>query len=171
MENLIEIWKQICESNLFNFVVMVLLLAWLVKKFDLGAKIEAGRKKIESNIAESETVKEETVETYGIDEYSDYARVFDEGNSNWKNNNDYNLMFLGQVQNWANMRLKQRGYLFLNEVYDALGMRGSAEGQIVGWTDHGEDQYVSLGIDNNVAFCVFGLYEPTIIVSVSSTPS
>lgn len=61
MENLIEIWKQICESNLFNFVVMVLLLAWLVKKFDLGAKIEAGRKKIESNIAESETVKEENL--------------------------------------------------------------------------------------------------------------
>ena len=61
MENLIEIWKQICESNLFNFVVMVLLLAWLVKKFDLGAKIEAGRKRIESTIAESETAKEENL--------------------------------------------------------------------------------------------------------------
>lgn len=61
MENLIEIWKQICESNLFNFVVMILLLAWLVKKFDLGAKIETGRKKIESTIAESETIKEENL--------------------------------------------------------------------------------------------------------------
>ena len=71
MENLIEIWKQICESNLFNFVVMVLLLAWLVKKFDLGAKIEAGRKKIESNIAESETVKEENLKKlYEVQEAS-----------------------------------------------------------------------------------------------------
>ena len=71
MENLIEIWKQICESNLFNFVVMVLLMAWLVKKFDLGAKIEAGRKKIESNIAESETVKEENLKKlYEVQEAS-----------------------------------------------------------------------------------------------------
>ena len=71
MENLIEIWKQICESNLFNFVVMVLLLAWLVKKFDLGAKIEAGRKKIESNIAESETAKEENLKKlYEVQEAS-----------------------------------------------------------------------------------------------------
>lgn len=71
MENLIEIWKQICESNLFNFVVMVLLLAWLVKKFDLGVKIEAGRKKIESNIAESETVKEENLKKlYEVQEAS-----------------------------------------------------------------------------------------------------
>lgn len=71
MENLIEIWKQICESNLFNFVVMVLLLAWLVKKFDLGAKIEAGRKKIESNIAESEIVKEENLKKlYEVQEAS-----------------------------------------------------------------------------------------------------
>ena len=71
MENLIEIWKQICESNLFNFVVMVLLLAWLVNKFDLGAKIEAGRKKIESNIAESETVKEENLKKlYEVQEAS-----------------------------------------------------------------------------------------------------
>ena len=71
MENLIEIWKQICESNLFNFVVMVLLLAWLVKKFDLGTKIEAGRKKIESNIAESETAKEENLKKlYEVQEAS-----------------------------------------------------------------------------------------------------
>lgn len=71
MENLIEIWKQICESNLFNFVVMVLLLAWLVKKFDLGAKIEAGRKRIESTIAESETAKEENLKKlYEVQEAS-----------------------------------------------------------------------------------------------------
>ena len=77
MENLIEIWKQICESNLFNFVVMVLLLAWLVKKFDLGAKIEAGRKKIESNIAESETVKEENLKKlYEVQEAS--TKIYEE---------------------------------------------------------------------------------------------
>ena len=61
MEQLIEIWAKICESNLFNFIVMILLLAWMVKKFDLGSKIEAGRKKIEQNISESEKAKEESL--------------------------------------------------------------------------------------------------------------
>lgn len=61
MENFIEIWKQICESNLFNFVVMILLLAWMVKKFDLGNKIEQGRKKIETSISDSEKAKDESL--------------------------------------------------------------------------------------------------------------
>lgn len=61
MENFIEIWKQICESNLFNFAVMILLLAWMVKKFDLGNKIESGRKKIEQTISDSEKAKEESL--------------------------------------------------------------------------------------------------------------
>ena len=61
MENLIEIWAKICESNLFNFTVMILLLAWIVKKFDLGNKIEQGRKKIEQNISDSEKAKEESL--------------------------------------------------------------------------------------------------------------
>lgn len=30
--------------------------------------------------------------------------------------NDYNLMYLNQAQNWANIRLKLRGYSFCNEV-------------------------------------------------------
>ena len=61
MEQLIEIWAKICESNLFNFIVMILLLAWMVKKFDLGSKIEAGRKKIEQNISDSEKAKDESI--------------------------------------------------------------------------------------------------------------
>lgn len=61
MENLIEIWSKICESNLFNFVVMILLLAWLIKKFDMGTKIEQGRKKIENSISESEKAREESL--------------------------------------------------------------------------------------------------------------
>ncbi len=62
MENLIEIWSKICESNLFNFIVMILLLAWMVKKFDLGSKIEAGRKKIEQTISDSEQEKDSSLQ-------------------------------------------------------------------------------------------------------------
>lgn len=61
MEHLIGIWSTICKSNLFNFIVMILLLCWMVKKFDLGNKIEAGRQRIEQNISDSEKSKEESL--------------------------------------------------------------------------------------------------------------
>ena len=62
--NLIHIWAKICESNTFNFVVMVILLAWLIKKFDIKSKIEDGRKKIASTIEESEKARDESIEKY-----------------------------------------------------------------------------------------------------------
>ena len=55
------------------------------------------------------------------------------------------------IQNQANMILKVRGYIFLNEVYEMLGIPKSAAGQIVGWTYREEmprgDNYVDFGID------------------------
>jgi len=63
MQHLLEIWKQICESNLFNFVVMIWILGWMVKKFDLGNKIELGRKKLEKNITDAESAKDESLKT------------------------------------------------------------------------------------------------------------
>lgn len=44
-----------------------------------------------------------------------------------------NFIFLKNVQNAMNNKLKTRGYLFLNEVYRALGLPCTIEGQLVGW--------------------------------------
>ena len=38
-----------------------------------------------------------------------------------------------QQQNWADERLKSRGHLFLNEVYDMLVARRTKAGAQVGW--------------------------------------
>ena len=61
-----------------------------------------------------------------------------------------NLVFLKQQQNWANELLKTRGHLFLNEVYDMLGIERSKAGQVVGWvydeTNPDCDNYVDFGI-------------------------
>ena len=62
-----------------------------------------------------------------------YARFFNEDNPNWKTTPEYNVMFLRQAQNWANDRLKSRGYLFLNEMYHELGFEDTSEGTSVGW--------------------------------------
>lgn len=87
-----------------------------------------------------------------------YARFFDYHSPNWKKTPEYNLMFVYQQQQWANDRLRAYGHVFLNEVYDALGIKRSQLGQLVGWKmGNGGDDYVTFGIhdifdDNARAF-------------------
>lgn len=92
---------------------------------------------------------------------SEYAAPFgrysidDDGNAipnpHWCDCNEYNLMHLKDVERFMNDKLRINGILFLNEVYEALGMPKRKSGQIVGWvydenrTD-GEDNFVDFGI-------------------------
>ena len=98
----------------------------------------------------SEVTIKETVKTMDPNLYSDYARFFDEYNPNWQNDPEYNLMFLKSQQQYANDLLKARGRLFLNEVYDMLGMERSKAGQVVGWVyneaNPSGDNFVDFGI-------------------------
>ena len=81
------------------------------------------------------------------DKYSIYARYFDETSPEWANASEYNLTFLKTQQNYYNNMLQARGHVFLNEVYDALGLPRSRAGSIVGWamTDDG-DNFIDFGI-------------------------
>ena len=54
----------------------------------------------------------------------------------------YNEMLLKSTQNYYNDKLKISGHVFLNEVLDSLGMDRVPWGQITGWTEKGEDQYI-----------------------------
>lgn len=81
-----------------------------------------------------------------------YGRFFDEYSRCWTKTPEYNLTFLMSQENHANDRLISRGHLFLNEVYDALGIPRSDAGQAVGWKyyPNGDnprgDNFVSFGI-------------------------
>lgn len=86
--------------------------------------------------------------------YSEYARFFDDGCTGWDKNPEYSLMFLKAQQNHANDILKSRGHLFLNEVYDMLGIPRTKAGQIVGWV---YDETNQIG-DNYVDFGFFDTY-------------
>ena len=82
---------------------------------------------------------------------SPYSKFFDECSRCWKNNAEYNLMFLRGQQNLANDRLIANGYLFLNDVYDMLDIERTEEGQVVGWVyDKDHPTYVDFGIYNGV---------------------
>lgn len=59
--------------------------------------------------------------------------AFDTTNLNWQDAMEYNVYFLRVVQNTANDMLCARGHLFLNEVYDLIGLRRTPQGAIGGW--------------------------------------
>ena len=80
-----------------------------------------------------------------------YARFFDEGCMNWSKSPEHNLYFVKLMQSQANDTLNSRGHIFLNEVYDMLGIPRTEAGQMVGWMstkNGGKDGYVDFGIFN-----------------------
>lgn len=78
-----------------------------------------------------------------------YARFFDETSTVWQREAEYNLVYLRSQQNYLNDLLNARGHVFLNEVYDALGMERSGAGQVVGWLRCEDgDNYIDFGIFN-----------------------
>ena len=102
----------------------------------------------------NETIEKKTISVVDPNMYSDYARIFDNGSMGWTKDPEYNLMFLKLQQNQANDRLKAQGYLFLNDVYDMLGIPRTKAGQIVGWI-YDEENPVG---DNFVDFGIYDIY-------------
>ena len=83
---------------------------------------------------------------------SPYGFKFDENSISWDRSREWNECFLELTQDYFNDLLKHRGYLFLNEVYDRLGIPRRAIGQCVGWiyneNNPNGDNFVDLDIFN-----------------------
>jgi hypothetical protein len=96
--------------------------------------------------------KKEEVLRVGPGDPSIYARFFDQySSSSWDKVPEYNLIFLRCQQNYANDLLKSRGHVFLNDVYDMLGLERSTAGAVVGWVGFQDkegfgDDYIDFGI-------------------------
>lgn len=136
----------------------------LIDRFDenLDQELKYGIKDEEIDVeevnektGEVQTVKK-TVKTASIDNHSTYARFFCEGCNGWDQDPNYNLLFLRAQQDSANEKLRSRGYLLLNEVYEMLGVDVSVAGNTVGWlydknkndNEQADDCYVDFGIYN-----------------------
>lgn len=122
---------------------------------EVDKEMRYGIKK-EKKEKDGKKTKEEIVVGCDEKELSGYARYFNESNINWTDDPQYNMMFLRQNQNWANDKLISQGYLYLNDVYDALGFPKTKAGQVVGWVydpknNERGDNYIDFGIyDLNV---------------------
>lgn len=118
------------------------------------------------SIEDPETGKKKKVKTLDPNGVSTYARFFDENSKNWSKQPEYNLMFLKNQQNFANDMLRARGHIFLNEVYDMLGVDRSTAGQAVGWaiTKNGGDNYVDFNIYNTDNANFVNGYEKSILL-------
>lgn len=103
----------------------------------------------EETIEDPETGKKKKVTRVGPGEPSIYARFFDSYSTSWNREPEYNLIFLQCQQNYANDLLKSRGHVFLNEVYDMLGIPRSQAGAVVGWLltpDGTTDNFINFGV-------------------------
>ena len=121
-------------------------------KYNIKAK-EVEETSVDEKTGE-EKVTKKTVNVADPNNYSSYARFFDDGCAGWTKDPEYNLMFLKNQQRYANDLLKSRGHLFLNEVYDMLGIPRTKAGQVVGWI---YDEEYPNG-DNFVDFGIYDLY-------------
>lgn len=131
------------------------------KELDKELKFNIKKQEVEEQVVDKETGEvttvKKTVDVVDPDKvYSPYAKCYDVGCTGWTKDPEHNLFFLRQQQNFANDLLKAQGYLFLNDVYEMLGIPKTQAGQIVGWI---YDEKHPNG-DNFVDFGIYDIHKP-----------
>ena len=128
------------------------------EELDRELKYNLQTKEIEETVVNEdgmESTVKKTVQVANLGRGSEYAIFFDETCKCWTRNAEANKFFLMQAQQWANEQLRTKGYLFLNDVYEMLGVMKTEAGFSVGWLyDENCDDY-----DNRVDFLIFDVYD------------
>lgn len=121
---------------------------------------------VDPETGKQKKVKKEVLVPQGDGVYSGYARMFDRGCDPWENDANLNRAFLMSQEEYANQKLRTQGYLFLSDVYKALGFRDDRASHCVGWVfDENAptgDNYVSFGFRDNPDFMAG--YEKSVIL-------
>lgn len=144
------------------------------QEIDRELKYNIKAEKVTATEMDEETGKEKKVKKNAFvvnpSDVSGYARFFEkytvdeDGNSilnpHWEPNNEYNIMFIKAQENYANDLLKAKKRLFLNDVYEMLGLPRTKAGQVVGWVYDKDnpvgDNYVDFGLyTDNLSYSDF----------------
>lgn len=130
------------------------------EELDRELKYNIKAKEVEETVVNedgTETTVKKTINVANPSEYSEYAKFFDCGCIGWDKDPEYNLLQLKAQQDYANDLLRTKGHLYLNEVYDMLGIPRTRAGQVVGWI---YDEKNPIG-DNFVDFGIYDGHKPS----------
>lgn len=125
------------------------------KEMDRELKFNIKSKEIEERVVDengNEKVVKKTVDVIDPNQHNANSIVYDNGNTGWSKDPAISKAFLIGQQAFLNQKLQRDRYLFLNDVYDALGAPRTPWGHKVGWIydpnncDHEGDNYVDFGI-------------------------
>ena len=125
----------------------------LDKELRYNLKTKEVKETIEDENGKKKTVKR-NIKYMDSPMPSEFAVIYDDGCAGWTKDPEDNKFFLIQQQRYANERLKRRGYLSLNEVYELLGFPSTKAGQVVGWLydckdpNYKGDNFVDFGLYN-----------------------
>lgn len=125
----------------------------LDKELRYNLKTKEVKETIEDENGKKKTVKK-NIKYMESPMPSEFAVIYDDGCAGWTKDPEDNKFFLIQQQRYANERLKRRGYLSLNEVYELLGFPSTKAGQVVGWLydckdpNYKGDDFVDFGLYN-----------------------
>lgn len=112
--------------------------------------------------------KKEKVDVFDETSLGLFAKVFDASCNNWQPDNNYNLNFLKLVEYQMTDRLRRYGHVFLNEVYDIIGIERTDIGQFAGWVYDPDsdisDNYIDLGLYNGRRIDEYGEINQAIII-------
>lgn len=125
----------------------------LDKELKYNLKTKEVKETVEDENGKKKTVKR-NIKYMDSPMPSEFAVIYDDGCAGWTKDPEDNKFFLIQQQRYANERLKRRGYLSLNEVYELLGFPSTKAGQVVGWLydckdpNYKGDDFVDFGLYN-----------------------
>lgn len=128
----------------------------------LYKELNTSHKKVEKK--DSDDGLKANDEIQNVKNMNPYTALYTCGNRGWERDACLNYDYLMTQQAYLNHKLQAQGFLFLSDVYDALGFDANILGaekirasHILGWiydpTDQSRDNYVSFGLTNknNVA--------------------
>lgn len=87
-------------------------------------------------------------------EFSDYAVMFGRENDHWEPSTRQNILYLQSVIRYFEDRLRLKGRVFLNEIYEYMGYEPTEAGTQVGWIRNADaigegDGFISFGLERN----------------------
>lgn len=134
-------------------------------KYDLKAE------KVTETVVDEKTGKEKKVKKTmykpGENCGDIYSRMFDAGNRGWTTDPLMNLTFLKAAQKYFQEKLERVGFVWLDEVYDYLGIKKDKISRYAGWIFDPDnpigDNNIDFGFENNELF--MNGYEASVLLT------